>query len=139
MQDHNKLTSLNYRLVRLKTLNHKVYGPSIRARLGTAAHLCEAVVLKLRTAFLVQDHNKTLLNYRLSLRSSGVWSFYCLYHVLATFGETQCQIVLDIDLWRFQDHNKLVSLNYRLSQLVRLKRESSLLTTYWSESTLSSW
>jgi len=28
---------------------HKVYEPSIRARLGTAAHFCEVVVLKLRT------------------------------------------------------------------------------------------
>ena len=28
---------------------HKVYEPKIRARLGTAAHFCEVVVLKLRT------------------------------------------------------------------------------------------
>jgi len=28
---------------------HKVYEPEIRARLGTAAHFCEVVVLKLRT------------------------------------------------------------------------------------------
>ena len=28
---------------------HKVYEPSIRVRLGTAAHFCEVVVLKLRT------------------------------------------------------------------------------------------
>ena len=27
----------------------KVYEPAVRARLGTAAHLCEAVVLRLRT------------------------------------------------------------------------------------------
>ena len=30
----------------------KVYEPSIRARLGTAAHFCEVDVLKLRTAFV---------------------------------------------------------------------------------------
>ena len=28
---------------------HKVYDPEIRARLGTAAHFCEVVVLELRT------------------------------------------------------------------------------------------
>jgi len=28
---------------------HKVYAPYIRARLGTASHFCEVVVLKLRT------------------------------------------------------------------------------------------
>ena len=30
-------------------MTHKVYEPYIRARLGTAADLCEAIVLKLRT------------------------------------------------------------------------------------------
>ena len=31
-------------------LHPKVYEPQIRARLGTAAHFCKVVVLKLRTA-----------------------------------------------------------------------------------------
>ena len=33
----------------LELSDTKVYEPSIRARLGTAAHFCEVVVLKLRT------------------------------------------------------------------------------------------
>ena len=32
-----------------------IYGPSIRALLGTAPHFCQAVVLKLRTACLLAD------------------------------------------------------------------------------------
>ena len=34
----------------LQLSNEKVYEPSIRARLGNAAHFCEVVVLKLRTS-----------------------------------------------------------------------------------------
>ena len=37
------------RSLSLKLSDTRVYEPSIRARLGTAAHLCEVVVLKLRT------------------------------------------------------------------------------------------
>ena len=35
--------------MRLELSDRKFHEPQIRARLGTAAHLCEVVVLKLRT------------------------------------------------------------------------------------------
>jgi len=34
----------------LELSDTKVYAPQMRARLGTAAHFCEVVILKLRTA-----------------------------------------------------------------------------------------
>jgi len=39
-------------LSRLELSDTKVYAPYIRARLGTAAHFCEVVVLKLSTHLL---------------------------------------------------------------------------------------
>ena len=39
---------------------NKVYEPYIRARLGTAAHLCEVVVLKLRTLVSPNGPNSIL-------------------------------------------------------------------------------
>jgi len=47
----------------------KVYEPSIRARLGTAAHFCEVVVLKLRTGPLPREQGTT---------EKGVLSDICL-------------------------------------------------------------
>ena len=44
--------------ISLKLSDAKVYEPSIRARLGTAAHLCEVVVLTLRTRPQVSLHLK---------------------------------------------------------------------------------
>ena len=63
-KDAPSLTSSSYLLLSsLELSDTKVYKPWIRALLGTAAHFCEVVVLKLRTQSLTASVTKPLTHW----------------------------------------------------------------------------
>ena len=55
---HRIYLSSSLLLSNLELSDTKVYEPYIRARLGTAAHFCKVVVLKLRTVYILSTDDR---------------------------------------------------------------------------------
>ena len=80
MQDERKRQGLFFFFITLffitnSSVMHKVYAPSTRARLETAAHFCEEVVLKLEETHLHLQHGSPS---RVRVRVAGRALHHCL-------------------------------------------------------------